>query len=77
MASAPKPAHNEPETKGAFRCAKCGAIFDTQDELREHQESNNHQEEGDSEDLDNNSANGNSGEHDQLDGSRFPEDTRH
>jgi hypothetical protein len=77
MASAPRPARNEPETQDVFRCAKCGAIFDTQDELREHQESNNHVENNDQSDTEQNDADGASEEYDQLDGSRYPDDTRH
>lgn len=81
MASAPKSASKDPAATdtGLFRCAQCGSFLDTQDELRKHQESADHHDNTDQQELDQAAGEGMSGDsggYDQLDGSRYPDEKR-
>jgi hypothetical protein len=77
MASAPRPVRNEAteaETEtGLFRCVQCGAIFNTEAELRDHEEATNHRVATDEEDLDRAAGEGLGGDFDQIDGPRYDE----
>lgn len=42
MSSATKLAKNDATSMGAYRCAECGAIFDSRENFREHRTSTAH-----------------------------------
>jgi hypothetical protein len=71
MASAPRPVRNDAAKTGLFRCTQCDAIFNTEEELRDHEELTNHQVNTDEQDRDRAAAEGLDGEFDQTDGPRY------
>ncbi len=79
MSSARKPIRKDPAATdtGLFRCAECGALFSSLDELSEHLESTNHGDPSDQQELDQAAGEGMTGEYDQLDGPRYQEEKRH
>jgi len=42
MSSATKLAKNDATSMGTYRCAECGAIFDSREDFREHRASTTH-----------------------------------
>jgi hypothetical protein len=79
MSSAPKQVRKDPAATdtGLFRCTECGTLFSTEDELREHEETFDHHNDSDQQELDDASNEDMTGEYDQLDGTRYPDEKRH
>lgn len=79
MASAHKAIHKDPAATdtGIFRCTECGALFSSEDELREHEESFDHRASSDQQELDDAANEGMTGEYDQLDGTLYPDTRKH
>jgi hypothetical protein len=71
MASASRPVRNDAAKTGLFRCTQCDAIFNTEEELRDHEELKHHKQSTDEQDRDRAAGEGLNGEFDQIDGPRY------
>jgi len=79
MSSAPKQIRKDPAATetGLFRCTECGTLFNSEEELREHEESLGHHDKTDQRELDEAANEGMTGDYDQLDGTKYPDEKRH